>query len=117
MPDLVFDVPWQAADGVVHLVHAPGLRLGLWPVGLCGTRIVNEGVSSKGPATCLGCLAAAPTTLDMAWQNHLNTCDQCNYDKDCIACAADYADPASHACNCSVGNGFGYRLAQAVKLI
>lgn len=118
MLDFVFDEPWLNTDGVIHLVHAPGLRLGLWPHALCGEQMRSEaGKGAEGPVSCMRCLSAPPTSVHDAFRAHLNVCDQCNYDRPCLACQADYADPKTHACNCHVGPGYGHRLAQAVKLV
>lgn len=43
---------------------------------------------------------------------HLTTCDACNYDKECTACAASPYEgekDSDHACNCKI-NGTGARL-------
>lgn len=51
-----------------------------------------------------------PMSAARIWNGHLETCDDCNYGRDCTACAADGEHPPEHhACNCSV-NGTGQKL-------
>jgi hypothetical protein len=45
------------------------------------------------------------TPASDAWDEHLKRCDQCNYDKDCMGCAADEPDNGAHSCNCTLGAG------------
>lgn len=114
--DLVFDVRARDDDGVVHFVHATVLEPGQWKA-RCGDRMpasdARRGPEPPDPVDCLACLSLPLTTVEEAWRMHLDWCDQCNYDKPCVACEADYADPRSHACNCEEKRQIGYRLRMA----
>lgn len=52
----------------------------------------------------------------LVYDVHLVSCNECNYDKDCMACASGVSDldATSHSCNCSDATppGFGKQLRQ-----
>lgn len=54
------------------------------------------------------------TRIDTIWTAHLDRCDACNYDEECVACAVGGREEAGHNCNCSQGcdGGYGARLSQ-----
>lgn len=54
-----------------------------------------------------------PKSAIRIWDEHLDSCRACNYDRDCTACVADGEhEPSSHACNCPK-NGTGAKLRAA----
>lgn len=49
--------------------------------------------------------------LEFEYEQHLPTCDYCNYDGDCMLCFVgigmkDEVQPELHSCNCVRGMGF-----------
>lgn len=48
-----------------------------------------------------------------AWIEHLQTCHDCDVDRDCFACAIQGETRLEHTCNCSIANGPGFLLKQA----
>lgn len=75
------------------------------------THLVQPGLVSPPPV-----LASAaepePVNSQEAFYKHLEGCDQCNYDKECMACNSGEVNlhPSHHACNCPRGDGLGHRL-------
>lgn len=58
-------------------------------------------------------LFVADKPAKATWLAHLDSCGDCNYDRECNACAADGEHaPEAHACNCKY-NGKGLALRKA----
>lgn len=51
------------------------------------------------------------TPAQDAWMAHLDQCDACNYDRDCMACESD--GDGGHSCNCVHAPGKGAKLERA----
>lgn len=50
------------------------------------------------------------------YEQHLDACADCNYDRECVACCAD--GDAGHSCNCDwagTDDGYGHKLHKIVK--
>ena len=59
--------------------------------------------------------AAYAARLSTIYYEHCSWCDDCNYDRECVACAADGEyGPTSHSCNCGE-HGWGQRTYDTVR--
>lgn len=60
-------------------------------------------------------LADYVARLDKLHDDHLDGCRDCNYDRECMQCAAD-DDGDAHNCNCGDGIGYGYQLRETLEV-